>query len=82
MSRFQLDEISRVFRYPKIRKLLGWRDGHIESFIRQLVLRAEVVDIDVTAITVPVDTEDVPILATLIASLPTCWSRATKICWL
>lgn len=68
MSRFQLDEIARVLRYRKVRKLLGWSDGRIESFLRQLVLRVEVVDIDVMAVTVPNDPNDAPILATLIAS--------------
>jgi len=68
MSRFQLDEVSRVLCYPKIRKLLGWSDGHIESFIRKLMPRIEVVEIDATAARVPNDPDDAPILATLIAS--------------
>ncbi len=68
MSRFQLDEIARVLGYPKIRKLLGWSDARIESFVRQLVLRVEVVEIAGTAAAVPKDPNDAPILATLIAS--------------
>jgi uncharacterized protein len=68
MSRFQLDEIARVLGYPKIRKLLGWSDERIESFVRQLVLRVEVVEIDGVAATVPDDANDAPILATLIAA--------------
>jgi len=68
MSRIQLDEVSRVLRYRKIRKLLRWSDGHIESFIRQLMLRVEIVEIDVVATMVPDDPDDAPILATLIAS--------------
>ncbi len=68
MSRFQLDEFARVLGYPKIRKLLGWSDAHIESFVRQLVLRVEVVEIDPVVVTVSADPNDAPILATLIAS--------------
>jgi putative PIN family toxin of toxin-antitoxin system len=68
MSRFQLDEIARVLGYPKIRKLLGWSDARIESFVRQLVLRVEVVEIADMAVAVPKDPNDAPILATLIAS--------------
>ena len=68
MSRFQLDEVSRVLRYPKIRKLLDWDDARIESFVRQLLLRVELVDVAGTNATVPADPCDAPILATLIAS--------------
>jgi putative PIN family toxin of toxin-antitoxin system len=68
MSHFQLDEVSRVLRYPKIRKLLRWCGGHIESFIRQLMLRVDVVEIQATGATVPDDPDDMPILATVIAS--------------
>lgn len=68
MSRFQLDEVARVLGYPKIRKLLGWSDARIESFVRQLVLRAEVVEIGGIAAAVPRDPNDTPILATLIAA--------------
>lgn len=68
MSRFQLDEVARVLGYPKIRKLLGWNDARIESFVRQLVLRAEVVEIADRAAALPKDPNDAPIPATLIAS--------------
>ncbi|WP_089727535.1 putative toxin-antitoxin system toxin component, PIN family [Candidatus Thiosymbion oneisti] len=68
MSHFQLNEISRVFGYPKIRKLLGWDDKRIESFVRQLELRVELVEIEDTTATVSNDPNDAPILATLIAS--------------
>jgi uncharacterized protein len=68
MSRFQLDEIARVLGYPKIRKLLGWSDERIESFVRQLMLRVELVDIEGETATVPADPNDTPILATLIAA--------------
>jgi putative PIN family toxin of toxin-antitoxin system len=68
MSPFQLDEIARVLRYPKISKLLGWSDRHIESFVRQMVLRVEVVEVGDEDAIVPGDPNDTPILATPIAS--------------
>lgn len=68
MSPFQLDEIARVLRYPKIRKLLGWNDKRIESFVRQMVLRVEVVEVGGGDALVPGDPNDAPILATLVAS--------------
>jgi putative PIN family toxin of toxin-antitoxin system len=58
MSRFQLDEVARVLGYPKIRKLLGWSDARIESFVRQLLLRVELVEICGTAATVPDEPND------------------------
>lgn len=68
MSPYQLDEIARVLGYPKIRKLLGWSDGHIESFVRQMVLRVEVVEVGGEDAMVPGEPNDAQILATLIAS--------------
>ena len=68
MSRFQLDEIARVLGYHKIRQLLGWSDQRIESYIRQLILRVDLVEIDDETVTVPDDPNDAPILATLIAA--------------
>jgi uncharacterized protein len=47
---------------------LGWSDARIESFVRQLVLRVEVVEIAGMAAAVPKDPNDAPILATLVAS--------------
>jgi len=40
----QLGEIGRVLAYPKIRKILQWDDETIGRFLRQLYLRAEVVE--------------------------------------
>ena len=40
----QLEEIGRVLAYPKIRKVVRWDDEAIGSFLRQLYLRAEVVE--------------------------------------
>jgi putative PIN family toxin of toxin-antitoxin system len=40
----QLEEIGRVLAYPKIRRILRWDDEAIGRFLRQLYLRAEVVE--------------------------------------
>ena len=40
----QLEEIGRVLAYPRIRKVLKWDDEAIERFLKQLYLRADVVD--------------------------------------
>jgi len=68
MSLEQLSEISRTLSYPKIQRKLKWDDQRIEQFLRQLYIRAEVVESHSTSIQVPRDTGDTPILATLIAS--------------
>ena len=64
----QLAEIGRALAYPKIRRLLGWDDQRIEQFIRQLYIRARIVDLDAISVEVPADPDDVPILATLVAA--------------
>ena len=64
MCKFQLQEIARVLAYPKIRKLLAWD----ETFVRQLLLRVELIDISEITVLVPNDADDSPILATLIAA--------------
>jgi len=61
----QLAEIGRVLEYPKIRRKLGWDNERIELFIKQLYLRAEVVELGPIAVKVPRDPGDAPILATL-----------------
>lgn len=68
MSLEQLGEIGRALGYPKIRRKLGWDEQRIEQFIRQLYLRAEIVELRPTAIEIPRDPHDVPILATLTAA--------------
>lgn len=40
----QLAEIGRVLAYPKIRKVLRWNDEAISRFLKQLYLRAQVVE--------------------------------------
>ena len=61
----QLAEIGRVLVYPKIRRKLGWDDQQIELFIKQLYIRAEVVELGSISVEVPRDPSDAPILATL-----------------
>jgi putative PIN family toxin of toxin-antitoxin system len=68
----QLTEIGRVLSYPKIRRILKWDRGTIESFLKQLYLRSELVDVSATAASVPKDPGDNIILATLIASKAEC----------
>ena len=56
------------FEYPKIRRKLGWDDDSIELFIKQLYIRAEVVELGMITVAVPRDPGDAPILATLAAA--------------
>lgn len=68
ISVHQLAEIGRALAYPKIRRILGWDDHRIEQFIRQLYIRARIVDLDGIVVEVPSDPDDIPILATLVAA--------------
>ena len=68
ISVHQLAEIGRTLAYPKIQRILDWDDGRIEQFIRQLYIRAQIVDLDGVSVEVPADLDDVPILATLVAA--------------
>ena len=68
MSIEQLVEIGRALSYPKIHRRLKWDEQRIEQYIRQLYIRAEVVDLHSTSVETPRDPQDAPILATLIAS--------------
>ena len=68
MSIEQLTEIGRALSYPRIQRKLKWDEERIEQFIRQLYIRAEVVDLRSTSVEVPRDPYDTPILATLVAS--------------
>ncbi len=67
-SEFQLAELARVMAYPKVRKFLKWDDAVIQTFIRQLCLRVEIIDIAAASVQVPADPDDSPILATLIVA--------------
>jgi putative PIN family toxin of toxin-antitoxin system len=68
ISVHQLAEIGRALAYPKIRRILDWDDRRIEQFIRQLYVRAQIVNLDGISVEVPADPDDVPILATLVAA--------------
>jgi putative PIN family toxin of toxin-antitoxin system len=68
MSVEQLGEIARALGYPKIHRKLGWDEQRIEQFIRQLYIRAEVIEPHSTSVEVPRDPKDATILATLIVS--------------
>ncbi|HEX2198370.1 MAG TPA: putative toxin-antitoxin system toxin component, PIN family [Burkholderiales bacterium] len=62
----QLEEIGRVLAYPKIRKVLRWDDETIERFLRQLYLRADVVQPAAQPVEVR-DPDDVHVLQALTA---------------
>ncbi len=68
VSEFQLAELARVLKYPKVQKLLRWDEALIQAFIRQLCLRVEIVDLSDVEANVPTDPDDTPILASLIAA--------------
>ena len=64
----QLAEIGRVLEYPKIRSKLHWDEQRIELFLKQLYIRAEVIELGRISVAVPRDAGDAPILATLAAA--------------
>ena len=68
MSLEQVDEIGRVLAYPKIRRRLRWDDQTIKRFIKQLHIRAEVIDLGSTMADVPQDPKDSSVLAPLVAA--------------
>ena len=68
LSLDQLADIGRVLEYPKIRQKLDWNDEQIESFIKQLYIRAEVIELGSIELVVPRDPADTPILATLVVA--------------
>jgi len=66
LSLDQLAEIGRVLEYPKIRQKLVWNNEQIEFFIKQLYIRAEVLELGSIPVEVPRDAGDAAILATLV----------------
>jgi putative PIN family toxin of toxin-antitoxin system len=68
LSPEQLAEIGRVLAYRKIRKVLRWDDETIGRFLKQLMLRAEMVELDRMPSSLPGDAGDVPILASLLTA--------------
>lgn len=66
MSLAQLEEVGRVLSYPKIQRILGWDADRIGLFLKQLFLRAEVVELGAVEANAPRDRDDLPILPTLV----------------
>ena len=64
----QLAEIGRVLVYPKIRRILKWDDQRIEQFVKQLYIRAEVIELGSTTVEIPRDPNDAHILAILVVA--------------
>lgn len=62
----QLEEIGRVLAYPKIRKILRWDEETIGRFLKQLYLRAEVVEPAAQRVEVR-DSDDLHVLQALAA---------------
>jgi putative PIN family toxin of toxin-antitoxin system len=67
VSVHRLTEIGRVLAYPKIRRILRWDDETIGRFLRQLLLRAEMVVPDRMAGVQLRDAADTVILGSLVA---------------
>lgn len=72
LSLEQLGELGRVLAYPKIRKVLGWDDEAITRFLKQLFIRAEMVEPKESRAESLRDTSDAPILATLTTAKADC----------
>jgi putative PIN family toxin of toxin-antitoxin system len=68
LSYAQLTEVARTLAYPKIRKVTGWDSTRIDAFLRQLLLRAELIDTQPPPAEVPTDPSDTPILASALLS--------------
>ena len=68
LSYAQLAEIGRTLAYPKVTKITGWDQAKVDAFLRQLLLRAELVDTQASSVEVAADSTDTPILASLIVS--------------
>ena len=62
----QLEEIGRVLAYPRIRKVLKWDDEVIGRFLKQLYLRAEIVEPAAQALEIR-DLDDLHVLQALAA---------------
>jgi putative PIN family toxin of toxin-antitoxin system len=67
LSLEQLAEIGRVLAYRKIRKVLRWDDETIGRLLKQLFLRAEIIEADESVTKALRDPTDAPILSSFIA---------------
>ena len=63
-----LEEIARVFAYPKIKNRINWDEETISRYITLLRFEAEVVNIAGIEANIPTDPDDNHLLAALIAS--------------
>lgn len=72
LSEPMLNEISRVLSYPKISRRTGWSDDKVFRYISLLRFEADIVSVEGIVAVVPGDPNDVPILATLLASKADC----------
>ena len=72
ISKEQLGEIGWVLSYPKIRRLLRWDDATIGTFLKQLLLRSELVEVEGGSSERLRDPGDQPILAALLAAEADC----------
>jgi putative PIN family toxin of toxin-antitoxin system len=68
----QLDEIGRVLSYPKIQGRLKWGQDEIARFLLLLRFKADIIDITSENTSVPRDSGDDPVLATLLAADADC----------
>jgi putative PIN family toxin of toxin-antitoxin system len=66
LSRFILDELARVL--PRLNHRLKWRKADFADFVDLLALQADVVEHEDLPESAVRDTDDVPVLGTLLAS--------------
>ena len=64
----QIEEIGRTLAYPKIRKVLGWDEEAIGRFLRQIYLRAEMIELAGEGVAGLRDPDDAPLIETLARS--------------
>jgi uncharacterized protein len=68
LSEFLLEEIAITLTRPKIQALVPWPKAKIDRFVLELRAFCEVVEPAVLNFKFPRDPDDIPVLATLIAS--------------
>jgi putative PIN family toxin of toxin-antitoxin system len=68
LSEFLIEEIAETLARPKIQALVPWSKAKIDRFVIELRAFCEVVELANPKMKYPRDPDDVPVLATLIAS--------------
>lgn len=68
LSEFLIDEIAATLARPKIQALIPWSPAKIGRFVLELRAFCEVVEPAALNFQYPRDPDDIPVLATLIAS--------------